>query len=245
MDNSPSLPITSPFNLHHDAFKALCTQLYFESNPIAQYILHAVETASTKDDVIILSLADVPTEMFSVTDLLKVLESIGVGVDHSLPLGTVQVFQDIKNKVRQEFHIKERRHDDTWMKEQLTIFINTYKKNFAAHPFLMGLRVIFLSQKNSKHVKVWRISDATLTQSGCDFMHDAVGLLCNALRFTCDHSRPSPGERDYKMCNNWLDKQLTALAALLPKDSDLIGRPTGTIVDTLHERLLDDTDLNA
>eukprot|EP00123_Amoebidium_parasiticum_P020401 comp49374_c0_seq1/m.47625 comp49374_c0_seq1/g.47625 ORF comp49374_c0_seq1/g.47625 comp49374_c0_seq1/m.47625 type:complete len:333 (-) comp49374_c0_seq1:32-1030(-) len=263
-------------NNHLKTFRQLCVRFYFKNDPIAACVLNALETAKKGNEGEFLLELNVPQGVSKEevdAELKGVGLDNGGGLDaatvseYSAVKNSVR--QDFHRHTEQQqasqlsalIHSSLERaqvantgdpmsggkaYDTKWRVEEVKGFVARQRGNVGAHPFMKGLRLILLSQKKQQHVSVWRLCDATLTQSGPAFMLDSVRLLTEVLYFTVDTTnRPNPDDNDWAVCSWMQDSELTALAQLLPKDSDLIGRASGQVVGTQHMRLAYETDSNS
>lgn len=119
--------------------------------------------------------------------------------------------------------------------DQLAVFSKKHKTNIGAHPFMKGLRKILTKQIYQSTLCEWAFNDAVLTQGGPDFLVDAVTLLTSVLVMQTsldgnfDANADDGVERVWILSGDFTDSHLNKLIKVLPNDSDLVGRSSGTI----------------
>eukprot|EP01048_Picozoa_sp_COSAG05_P012190 COSAG05_NODE_1202_length_5536_cov_1.814420_2_plen_316_part_00 len=125
-------------------------------------------------------------------------------------------------------------------------FATAHRSNIGAHPFLAGLNQCLLEQIGDHRCCVWTFEDEVLTQAAPGFAEAAVNVLVEGLGFQPD-LRGSSGiggsdlesggcGRSWLVAAGLTDSECGSLLAILPKQSDLYARPTGTV--TKHSNMV-------
>lgn len=250
---------------YEKAFSKVCRRYYYNNDEVSRFLIESIQNASVGQDCVVYTAFKNDNEdrcTFSKSIILAELMRIGIderGVLETKALHSLYLQQINSHRIEYHAYVEtlqknmlqrlimssvQQQHlysQDRlgYADKRLGKFIKNYAHNIGAHPFLKGIRRLLAKQVHHTTILRWSINDAVFTQSGKDFMVDAVQIMCFVLQMKAgtdfDLVEKNDGVRQWSMSGVLNLKQLKALLAVCAKDKDLVGRATGNIEETTDE----------